>query len=78
MGLRDGREEGLRQGEERGLREGELRAQAHAVVEVLRRRGVVLSDEQVERILACRDASTLARWWDLAWTVGSVEELWSS
>jgi hypothetical protein len=85
-GLREGeargREDGLREGEARGREmgphEGELRAQARAVVEVLRRRGVALSDEQAERLLACRDASTLARWWDLAWAVGSAEELgWS-
>ena len=74
-----GRQEGLREdeqlGEARGLREGEARGRARAILGVLQRRGIALSDAQVERIATCRDEATLARWWELAWSVESVEEL---
>jgi len=55
-----------------GLREGKARA----IVDVLQRRGVVLTEAEAERILGCRDEATLARWWDLAWSVGAAKELW--
>jgi hypothetical protein len=53
----------------------EARGQARALVEVLRRRGVSMSDAEAGRILACRDESLLARWWDRALTVSSAAEL---
>src|SRR5512147_2494148 len=74
-----GRQEGLREGEDRGRREGEARGRqqerASAILDVLRRRGIALSDTQVERIAACRDDATLAQWRELAWTVGTGDEL---
>jgi hypothetical protein len=42
---------------------------------VLQRRGIALTDTQAERIAACRDEVTLARWWERAWSVESVDEL---
>jgi uncharacterized protein len=71
VGEEHGRQEGIREGEERG-RQSE---RARAILDVLRRRGLTLSEAQVERIASCRDDQTLARWWDLAWSVNSVSEL---
>ena len=59
-------------------REGEAIGRARAIVDVLRRRSIVLADPQAARILACRDEATLARWWERAWSIVSVDELWRS
>jgi predicted nucleotidyltransferase/HEPN domain-containing protein len=85
QGLREGHEAGLREGEARGreagLREGEERGRAQerarSILDVLRRRGVDLTDAEVERILACHDEQRLARLWDLAWTASSAQDLLS-
>ena len=78
-GLREGEQLGEARGRQEGLREGEQlgrhQERARAILGVLQRRGVTLSDAQVERIATCRDEITLARWWELAWSVESVEEL---
>src|SRR5512147_509193 len=75
-----GEARGRREGETLGRREGEAigeaRGRARAIVDVLTRRGLTLRELQSARILCCRDEATLARWWELAWTVGSVDELW--
>ena len=75
-----GRREGEVVGEARGRREGEMvgeaRGRARAIVDVLTRRGLKLRELQSTRILCCRDEATLAKWWELAWTVSSVDELW--
>jgi flagellar biosynthesis/type III secretory pathway protein FliH/HEPN domain-containing protein/predicted nucleotidyltransferase len=78
-GIERGRDEGLRLGEQRGIErgrdEGRLEERARAVVEVLRHRGVTTTNQQEERLLACRDGDTLERWWSRVWTVSSVDEL---
>lgn len=58
-----------------GRREGEAAGTARAIVDVLRRRGVFVTDVELERIQGCRDEAVLARWWELAWSVRSAEEL---
>jgi len=72
--------EGRREGEETGRREGEAvgeaRGRARAIVDVLTRRGLTLRDLESARILCRRDEAKLARCWELAWTVTSVDELW--
>jgi len=60
---------------EEGRGEGVLEGQARAIVDVLHRRNVHLGATDSERILGCRDAATLARWWDRAWHVASAPEL---
>ena len=70
--------EGEQLGEERGRREGDERVReerARAILDVLQRRGIALSDAQLERIATCRDEATLARWWEMAWTAGTGDEL---
>ena len=74
-GIQRGREEGLRVGEERGIERGRHEESARRVVEVLRRRGLDVSDGQEQRITSCRDESTLIEWWDRAWIVTDVTEI---
>lgn len=57
---------------EEGIRKGEARA----ILDVLRRRGVTLTDAEASLIAACRDESTLERWRELAWSARSADELW--
>ena len=64
--------EGRREGEA----VGEARGRARAIVDVLTRRGLTLRDLESARILCRRDEAKLARCWELAWTVTSVDELW--
>jgi len=68
-------EQRFREGEQLGEARGRQQERARAILGVLERRGLVLSDAQVERIAACRDEATLAQWWERAWSVESVEEL---
>jgi len=75
---REGEVAGQALGREAGVREGEARERARAIVDVLRRRGVALTDEEQERVLACREESTLARWWELAWVASAADQLWGS
>jgi hypothetical protein len=71
-GRQAGWKEGRREGHEKGLREGEARA----ILDVLRRRGVALTDAQASLIAACREESTLERWRELAWSARAADELW--
>ena len=73
--FREGEQLGEERGRQEGLREGVQQERARAILGVLERRGLVLSDAQVERIAACRDEATLAQWWERAWSVESVDDL---
>jgi HEPN domain-containing protein len=61
-------------GEFAGRGDGLAAGRALAIVDVLRRRGVELSDEEVERIVACRDEAQLAGWWELAWSASAASD----
>jgi HEPN domain-containing protein len=63
------------QGEEQGLMEGAARAKASAILDVLRRRGIEISDADAQRVLACREESTLALYWERAFSAASASEL---
>lgn len=54
---------------------GESLGEAKAILMVLETRGLEVSDETRERILACTDQETLESWIHKAVTVRSVEEL---
>lgn len=54
------------EGRAEGLAEGQARGRADAVVRILVARGVRLDDESRQRILGCRDLTTLDRWFDRA------------
>jgi HEPN domain-containing protein len=68
-------ERGQPRGREDGRAEGRLEERARAIVDVLRRRGVTMSDAEADRILRCRDEAALARYWDRALTATSAAEL---
>jgi HEPN domain-containing protein/predicted nucleotidyltransferase len=74
------RDELVRVGEARGVARGEARGEARgrakAILDVLGKRAVPVSDAEAARILACEDESTLTRLWERSWTAVSVAELW--
>jgi predicted nucleotidyltransferase/HEPN domain-containing protein len=74
-GLKEGEARGEARGVERGLKEGEARAKAIAILDVLRRRGIEISDADAQRILACREESALALYWERAFSAASATDL---
>jgi predicted transposase/invertase (TIGR01784 family) len=76
-GLEEGRREGLEEGLQQGFEQGQLEASARNVVRALEARGVVLPNDVRERILACRDADALDRWFDRAVVVAAVADLFT-
>ncbi|WP_270074198.1 hypothetical protein [Streptomonospora mangrovi] len=62
IGREEGREEGLEEGREKGLEEGRVQAQSRAVLEVLRARGIEVSERQREVVLSCEDLDRLRVW----------------
>lgn len=75
---REGLELGWRQGEELGLQRGHqtgvLETARHALLRVLSRRDLPLTDEHRERIETCDDAERLGQWLDQAITATSADE----
>ena len=69
-----GKAEGEAEGEAKGKAEGEARA----ILRVLDRRGVPVSDEQRERILTCSDLAQLEGWLDRAVTARTVDEVFAT
>jgi len=49
---------------ERGIHEGELKGRREALLRLLARAGITLSEEEGTRIRECSDATTLDRWVD--------------
>ena len=60
-----------------GREEGEAKAQARAVLTVLRVRGLEVSDEARERILTEKDAARLERWIERAILAASTAEVFA-
>jgi flagellar biosynthesis/type III secretory pathway protein FliH len=58
-----------------GKAEGEARGEAKALMMILKRRGMAITDEQQRHIVACTDLATLDRWLDRAFSVTPVDEL---
>jgi hypothetical protein len=71
--------EAHRRSYDRGKAEGEAKGKAEgegkALMMILKRRGMAITDEQERQISACTDLATLERWLDRALSVASVEEL---
>jgi hypothetical protein len=62
-------------GKAEGKAEGEAKGEAKALIVILKRRGMTITDEQQRQIVACTDLATLDRWLDRAFSVTSVDEL---
>ncbi|MEV4112009.1 hypothetical protein [Nonomuraea sp. NPDC049695] len=60
-----------------GRAEGEARGEAKSVLKVLKGRGIAVSDQVQERIMACQDVATLDAWLLRALAVESAEELFA-
>jgi hypothetical protein len=71
--------EAHRRSYDRGKAEGEAKGKAEGKAEalllVLRRRGLAITNDQQHHIIACTDLATLDRWLDRAFSVASVDEL---
>jgi hypothetical protein len=65
------------EGEAKGQARGEAKGEAQALLRVLDRRGLAVSNDQRERILACTDIATLEGWLDKAVTASSTDELFA-
>jgi hypothetical protein len=62
----------------KGRAEGEAKGEARGVLAVLDARGLVVSDDQKARILACTDLETLDRWIRKAVAITSIDELFTA
>jgi hypothetical protein len=62
-------------GQAKGVVLGQVKARAEAIISFLEARGVPLSSEQRERILACADLELLGQWIRKAATISSAGEL---
>jgi hypothetical protein len=60
---------------QRAYDRGKSEGKAEVIIEILRRRGVVVADEQQHQICACTDLATLDRWLDRAFSATSVAEV---
>jgi hypothetical protein len=61
--------------QQRSFERGAATAEAKAVLLVLERRGVAISDEQRTRVVACTELAVLEGWLDRAITAASADEL---
>jgi hypothetical protein len=59
-----GQLKGMREGESRGIHEGELRGKRDALLRLLTRASIALTEEDRERVQSCSDLATLDRWVD--------------
>jgi predicted transposase YdaD len=69
--------EGKLEGKAEGKLEGRAEGEARALMRILHRRGLAMTDEQQRQILSCTDLATLDRWLDRALSVASVDELFA-
>ena len=70
-----GRAEGFQAGDAHGEARGRALGEANALLLVLRSRGVEVSAELEERIMACSDPALLAAWLQRVATVATAAEL---
>jgi len=63
--------------EEKGRVQGEARGEARAILKILERRGIALSDAERERVGTCQDLLQLDAWLEHALAVSSASELFS-
>ena len=63
------------EGEAKGQAKGEAKGKAEALLLILRRRGMAMTDDQQHRIVTCTDLAIVDRWLDRAFSVASVDEL---
>lgn len=67
----------LAKGRAEGEAKGEAKGEARAILRILSRRGVAVTDAARSHIMACSDAERLDLWLDRALVVQSLEELFA-
>lgn len=72
-----GEAKGRAEGEAKGRAEGRAEGKAEALLEILRVRGLAVTEAQRARVLGCTDLSVLARWLTRAVTASSADEVLS-
>ena len=60
-----------------GEARGEAKAKAEAILKILAKRGVSITEAQRQRVLDCSDLATLDRWLDRALTSIAIDELFA-
>lgn len=65
----------FRDGEAKGEAKGEVKAVREKILRLAQRRGLVLSDEQNERVRVCEDRQTLDRWFDNVLDATSTDDI---
>ena len=70
-----GRDEGRTEGRNEGRKEGRTEEAVHAVLAVLRVRGITVPDTMRERILSEKDPGRLERWHERAVLAASIAEV---
>jgi hypothetical protein len=68
-------DESQQQSFDRGRAEGRAAEKAADVLDVLKARGLAVTDAQRERVLGCKDLDTLSRWLRIAATATSADAL---
>jgi hypothetical protein len=76
-GLREGKLDGLREGKLDGLREGKLDGLREALLRLVARAGIALTEGDRARIRACDDSATLDRWVENVLGAKSIDDVLS-
>jgi flagellar biosynthesis/type III secretory pathway protein FliH len=74
-GLAEGLAEGLAKGHESGLAAGLAKGKREALLRLLARTGLVLTQKEHERIALCADVATLDRWFDNALAAKAIADV---
>ena len=65
------------EGEALGEYRGKVEAKTEAILKILTKRGVSITEAHRERILECSDLAELDRWFDRALTAVAIDELFA-
>ena len=76
-GEAEGEAKGEAKGEARGEARGEAKGKANALLMIVKRRSLAITDEQQHQIVTCTDLATLDRWLERAFSVTSMSELFA-
>jgi hypothetical protein len=73
----EGKAKGEAEGRAKGEAEGRAEGEAKSVLRLLERRGIAVPDDARERILGCTDLDTLRMWFDRAYDLTHIGELFA-
>ncbi|GLZ16307.1 hypothetical protein Acsp04_65420 [Actinomadura sp. NBRC 104425] len=76
-GIAEGKAQGIAEGKAQGIAEGRIEGEARSLLLILEARGITVTDEQRQRVLACMDLQRLETWVRRAATISSADELFN-